>query len=50
MSPFSGIIDEVAIWDEARSQAQIKRDMEDLSLAVEASGKLAIAWGKVKTQ
>ncbi len=44
---FNGIYDEVAIWDVALSNAEILESMESLH-AVDAAGKLATVWGKVK--
>jgi hypothetical protein len=48
-----GIIDEAAIFDEALSQNEIKNIMDNglqsAVLAVSSSGKLATAWGRVKS-
>lgn len=50
---FNGTLDEVAIFNEALSEDDIKAIMEmgllDI-LVVSPSGKLATAWGKIKTQ
>ena len=49
-TPFNGIIDEVTVWSEARTQEQIKEDMEGIStILVEASGKLSTTWSAIKT-
>lgn len=46
---FNGIIDEVAVWDRALSEADIQRSMEDLSAApVDPADKLATTWASVK--
>lgn len=46
-----GILDEVAILNVGVSEAKLKRFMnEGLSAAVEASDKLAISWGEIKSQ
>lgn len=46
-----GVMDELAILNIALTEAEIKKYMsEGISLAVEASGKLAVTWGLIKTQ
>lgn len=48
-SNFEGIIDEVVIYKRALEPKEIKKDMEEgIKLAVQASGKLATTWGKIK--
>ena len=50
-TPFNGVIDEVIIWSEARTQEEIKKDMEGIPVAsVEALGKLTTTWSAIKTQ
>jgi len=46
---FTGIIDEVAVFNKALSDTEIKKKMETI-LAVEPEGKLATLWGALKTQ
>ena len=51
VSAFNGAIDEVVLWSVARTEAEIKEDMEGVSLAlVEDAGKLATTWSAIKTQ
>jgi hypothetical protein len=47
---FSGIIDEVQVWDRALTEREIQQSMEDLTkgFAVDASGKLANTWASIK--
>lgn len=49
---FSGIIDEVLIYDRALSEKELQELVDGASLAkalaVESAGKLAIAWGEIK--
>jgi len=46
---FTGLIDEVQVWDRALSEDEILQSMEDLTAcAVDAFDKLAITWGGVK--
>ena len=46
-----GIMDELCIWNIARTEAEIKEDMKGLKVAaVEVSGKLTVSWGVIKTQ
>ena len=46
-----GILDELCIWNIARSEAEIKEDMKGIkAAAVEASGKLTVTWGMIKTR
>jgi len=49
---WQGLIDEVAIFNTALAESDIKKLMEDGlgALAVSQSGKLTIAWGSIKTQ
>jgi hypothetical protein len=49
---FDGIIDEVAIYQKALDEAEIKQDMnsEFIKAAVYPSGKLATAWGDIKIE
>ena len=44
----TGIIDEVRMWDEALTQADIKANMENVSTAVSPEGRLTTMWGKIK--
>ena len=44
---FSGIIDEVGLWDRALSEQEINQVKED-GLAVESAEKLATTWGTIK--
>ena len=49
---FIGIIDEIAIFNTTLTEKDIKETMNGLqkfSMSVEASGKLAVAWGKIKS-
>jgi len=46
---FTGIIDEVAVFNRALSDAEIKQKMESVA-AVEWRGKLATLWGRLKTE
>ncbi len=47
-----GIIDEIAIFNKALSESEIKSVMTGLArtFAVEPSGKLATTWATTKTQ
>ena len=45
---FNGIIDEVAVFNKALSQAEIQTAMKGDILAVNASGKLFTTWGRLK--
>ncbi|RKU06632.1 hypothetical protein C6501_18605, partial [Candidatus Poribacteria bacterium] len=47
---FKGIIDEVRVYNRALSEAEIASVMESNPTAVEASGKIAVTWGKLKTK
>ena len=47
---FNGIIDEFVIYNEALSQAEIKKDMAGMSAAVSPNGKLVETWAKVKSE
>ncbi len=50
---FNGTIDEVQVWNRALSDDEILDSMERLSSiinAVDASGKLATAWGTIKVE
>lgn len=44
-----GVIDEIAIYTKALTVKEIQADMER-SLAVEATGKLALTWGSLKSR
>ena len=47
---FAGIIDEVAIYKRALAEAEIKEDMIEGPVSdVAPSGKLATAWGRIKS-
>ncbi len=46
---YAGGIDEVAIFEEALSDADVKR-LHTLALAIEPAGKLAVTWGMLKSQ
>ena len=43
-----GIIDEISFWERALDENEIQ-DLMDVSLDVEAVGKLAVTWGELKT-
>jgi len=45
---YSGLMDEVALWNRALNENEIKTAMQGISLAIEYKGKLAITWGKLK--
>ncbi len=45
---FKGIIDEVRLYNRVLDEDEINAVMESESLAVEASGKIAVTWGKLK--
>jgi len=46
---FSGLIDEVQIWDRALSEADVAASMDDLTaLGVDAAGKVATTWAGMK--
>jgi len=45
---FNGVIDEVQVWEKALSEAEIIESMEDITVAVEVSGKLTTTWGRIK--
>ena len=45
-----GVIDEFAIYTEVLSQKDIQRDMELLVSDVEPEGKLAVTWGRIKSE
>ena len=50
---FAGLIDEVAIFDEALTETDIRKIMEKgiaTAMAVDFVGKLAIKWGALKTR
>ena len=44
---FTGIVDEVAVFNKALSPAEIQRIMRSV-LAVSSSGKVAVTWGIMK--
>ncbi len=43
-----GMLDDLAIWNRALSEAEVNDLMENGFLAVEPDGKLTTAWGAVK--
>jgi len=46
---FNGIIDEVQVWGRALTEDEIQQSMGEFgSIAVNAAGKLASTWGKIK--
>ncbi len=50
---FTGIIDEARVWNIAKSAEEIQKLMigpDAIFSAVEAAGKLAVAWGELKVQ
>ena len=47
---FKGIIDEVRLYNRVLNEKEIAAVMESDSLAVEASGKLAVTWGQLKAK
>lgn len=47
---FKGIIDEVRLYDRVLDEDEIAAVMESDSLAVEATGKLALTWGQLKSK
>ncbi len=47
---FRGMIDEVRLYDRVLDEDEIAAVMESESLAVEASGKLAVTWGQLKAK
>lgn len=47
--PFTGIIDEVVVWDGALTESEIQELMMRIT-AVRPSGKLATSWGRIKSQ
>ena len=46
---YAGGIDEVAIFEGALSDADVRR-LHTLALAIEPTGKLAVTWGRLKAQ
>ena len=44
-----GIIDEISFWERALTEKEIS-EMMDVSLDVEAAGKLAVTWGELKVR
>jgi len=44
----NGIMDEVRMWDEALTQADIKANMKISTTAVSPEGHLTMMWGKIK--
>ena len=46
----NSIIDEFAVYSEALSQKDIQRDMEFLVSDVKPEGKLAVTWGRIKSE
>ncbi len=47
---FIGVIDEVAIFNRALNEAEIKTAMEGDFMAVDPTGRLSITWAKLKRQ
>ncbi len=47
---FKGIIDEVRLYNRVLDEDEIAAVMDSESLAVEASGKIAVTWGQLKTK
>ena len=47
---FKGIIDEVRLYNRVLDEKEIAAVMESDSLAVEASGKIAVTWGQLKAK
>ena len=50
---FTGIIDEVRVWNIAKTEAEIQELMagpDTMWFAVDAAGKLAVAWGELKVK
>ncbi len=47
---FVGIIDEVRLYNRVLDEREISAVMKSDSLAVEASGKIAVTWGKLKVE
>ena len=47
---FEGALDEVAVFNRALNQTEVKEVMEGIGqiLAVKAEDKLSITWGKIK--
>ena len=45
---FNGIIDEVAIYNRALTEREIKQDMKGVIAAVDKSGKLTTTWARLK--
>ena len=51
--PFTGLMDELNIWKRGLTEEEVNGIMNDGVedyLAVEAHGKLAVTWGKLKGQ
>lgn len=48
----NGLIDEIKMYNRALNEAEIKQDMDNptANLAVNADGKSAVTWGKVKSK
>lgn len=46
---FVGIVDEVRVYNRALSEDEVSQNMQAEGLAVRSAGKLAVAWGWVKT-
>jgi len=46
---FSGVIDEVRVYDRALNQNEVKQNMSAEGLAVERLDKLAVTWGDIKS-
>ena len=48
--PMDGVIDELAIYDRPLTAKELKQDMKGVAASVFPSGKLATAWGHLKSQ
>ena len=46
---WNGIIDEIRCWRKALTEEEIQQAMEGTLLSVELTGKLPIAWGRIKS-
>jgi len=46
--PFSGLLDELRLYNRGLSQAEIEKNRDAVGLAIEPAGKLALTWGTIK--
>ena len=46
--PFSGLLDELRLYNRGLSQEEIENNLDAVGLAVEPTQKLALAWGTIK--